>query len=251
MPSTTLDIRSRYATAPTTLPTSWRNITVNHPGYAKPHWLLCWPAYDPAPSSENPHLWGCNHRVVLDACQIIANNCSGFFSTTPQRNDSDRVSESEYTLTADVYYYCLYDDSDPQYAIVAEFSAWSFPDVLPPHWKAARPDDPHRWMFHASESAMSTKVKALDSACVTSGVRRGDSCDNACLVPRDQEVWFVVNRMYFYNTNPRMRRPNDVANVVCLRADIHRCLDQHAFMFYPAGTEFVAYFIEADYDYPE
>ncbi|KZT64760.1 hypothetical protein DAEQUDRAFT_769401 [Daedalea quercina L-15889] len=109
-------------------------IIIRHPGYTPPPVLFVFPAYDPV-SPDSPNLCGCNHRVVLDACHIIADNCAGFLSTSAHRDDSHRVPETERTLTADVYYYFLSDESDPQYAVVDRFAAWRFPDALPVHWQ--------------------------------------------------------------------------------------------------------------------
>ncbi|KAH9931356.1 uncharacterized protein B0H18DRAFT_991365 [Fomitopsis serialis] len=81
-----------------TLPARPRYITIYHPGCnPEPHILFRFPTYDPAPA---PHLSGCSHRLVLDACHIISNNHDGFLSATP--DGCARVLESEPTLTADV-----------------------------------------------------------------------------------------------------------------------------------------------------
>ncbi len=53
--------------------------------------------------------------------------------------------------------------------------------------------------------------------------------------------------MYTYTYNGRH---NDVANGVCMRADVHRCFDRHGFVIYPEGSSFATYMVdpwEADY----
>ncbi|KAH9935658.1 uncharacterized protein B0H18DRAFT_419849 [Fomitopsis serialis] len=233
-------------TIPATLPSSARMVTIMHPGYTPLQDLLMLPAYDPAPA---PELWGCSHRLALDACRIIANNRDGFLSTT--LDGRDHVPDSEPTLTADVYYYFLLGDHDPEYAVVSEFAAWRFPDTLPAHWLSARQDRRHLSRFFASESAMSDRVRDMDGACILSGFGQASSCDNAHLVPKEQAVWFTFNRMKVHNIRPEIVTPNDVANGICLRADIRLCLDRHAFVFFPDGSDFVAYFIKVEDDYAE
>ncbi|EPS93925.1 hypothetical protein FOMPIDRAFT_1055533 [Fomitopsis schrenkii] len=228
----------------TTLPTVVRTITIKHPGYTPPHDLIRFPAYDAVHGTE---LWGCNHRFVLDACRIIANNRDGFLSTVPQRHG--RVPDSDVTLAADVYFYFTLDPHETDYPIVADFLAWRFPDALPDHWP--RPALRSLQRFRVSESAMSTQVKSIDGACILSGFKQESSCDNAHLVPNDQAAWFAENNMSVHNIHPTIRQPNDVANGVCLRADIHRCLDRYGFVFFPMGTQFVAYFILPEEDYAE
>lgn len=57
--------------------------------------------------------------------------------------------------------------------------------------------------------------------------------------------------MHVYNSRPTIMQPNDVANRVCLRADINRCFDRSGFVFFPIGTQFVAYVIRHERDYAE
>lgn len=57
--------------------------------------------------------------------------------------------------------------------------------------------------------------------------------------------------MHVYNRNPSVVQLNDIANGVCLRADIHRCLDRAGFIFFPIDTQFVAYVIRLEPDYAE
>ncbi|KAH9931357.1 uncharacterized protein B0H18DRAFT_991367 [Fomitopsis serialis] len=97
---------------------------------------------------------------------------------------------------------------------------------------------------------MSDLVKGRDGGCVFSGFEAGSSCDNARLVPREHAFWFAENEMRAYSFGGTAT-PNDSANGVCLRADIRRCLDRQGFVFFPAGSQFVAYFIKGEPDYAE
>ena len=57
--------------------------------------------------------------------------------------------------------------------------------------------------------------------------------------------------MHIHNLRTNIMQPNDIANGVCLRADIHRCLDRGGFVFYPAKNQFVTYFVQSAWDYAE
>ncbi|KAH9931355.1 uncharacterized protein B0H18DRAFT_1102817 [Fomitopsis serialis] len=235
--------------APAPLPLRLRWITIYHPGYTPPRMLFHFPTYDSAPA---PHFSGCSRRLVLDACRIIAGNRDGVLSTTPDHRGPG-VPESETTLTADAYYYFLIDDDDPQYAVVCEFVAWRFPDVVPAHWLTLALCPPPEQNiitpgFRSSGTSMSAVVKLRDGECLLSGYKQESSCDSARLVPKEQADWYYDNRMRQYNAG-HVETPDDGANGVCLRTDIHRCLDRQGFVFFPVGSQFVAYFIKPEPDY--
>ena len=97
------------------MPTPALRILIKHPGY-----------HDFHPDSE---LWGCSHRVVLDACRIIASNRDGFLSPTPERRD--QVTDSDLTLVADVYYYLIANSDETDYPVVVQVATWRFPVMLP------------------------------------------------------------------------------------------------------------------------
>ena len=72
-------------------------------------------------------------------------------------------------------------------------------------------------------------------------------CENARLVPRDREAWFVANDMGRYNRSGAGTSVNDVANGVTLRCDVRRLLEFHAFVFYPIGEgKAVTYVVRRD-----
>ena len=79
----------------------------------------------------------------------------------------------------------------------------------------------------------------------------GDWCDNARLVPRDCAIWFDANGMAAFNTNPEVENTDDIANGVCLRADVHRLLDKHSLVFYPLGNDFIAHFLQVTPPYDQ
>ena len=72
-------------------------------------------------------------------------------------------------------------------------------------------------------------------------------------MPEDQEAWFIDNGMGRHNRSGCGTSVNDVANGVTLRCDVHRLLDYHAIVFYPAGErKYVTYIVRNDMeDYAE
>ena len=79
----------------------------------------------------------------------------------------------------------------------------------------------------------------------------GDWCDNARLVPREMAIRFHANGMAAFNTNSQVHNTDDVANGVCLRADVHRLLDNHSLVFYPLRDDFIAHFLQVTPPYNE
>ncbi len=68
----------------------------------------------------------------------------------------------------------------------------------------------------------------------------------AHLVPKAEAAWFMANKMYLYSPGNQRARVNAHTNGISLRDDVHRCLESHAFVFYPAGDDqFMAYFVDS------
>ncbi|KAI0742729.1 hypothetical protein C8Q80DRAFT_1190492 [Daedaleopsis nitida] len=220
-------------TAPPPFPTHPQSIVIYHPAYNNVRLFSCFML-----DSDGAGRYGCLHRLVLDACQIIANNVPGFLSPNP--NGIPRVPAAELVLTDTRYYFIV--ESMPQYPIVVDFEAWQFPSVLPEHWvdPADRPlvgDEVA--LYQRSPSRMSDGVKELDGSCIITDTITRDVCHNAHLSPHSLSAWFSANRMYDYNIYKGNSTPDDVANGVSLRADLHLCLDGQSMVFYPIGSDTV------------
>lgn len=76
---------------------------------------------------------------------------------------------------------------------------------------------------------------------------------NRCahLVPEAEAAWFEANEMSLYAIENHHGRVGVHArtNGVSLRADVHRCFESNAFVFYPApegDAKFMAYFTQAE-----
>lgn len=68
--------------------------------------------------------------------------------------------------------------------------------------------------------------------------------ENARIVPRAEKAWFWAYRMDQYIIVPTSG-VDDVANGVCLRADVHACFDRSGFVFFPCGEDnYLAYVID-------
>ena len=76
---------------PATLPTRPKRVEIKHPGYKPSPVLIRFDAFD-LDSADPTGGWGCNHRLILDVCRIIANNRDGFLST--KKTPNGRIPES-------------------------------------------------------------------------------------------------------------------------------------------------------------
>ncbi|KAI0075850.1 hypothetical protein K474DRAFT_1772959 [Panus rudis PR-1116 ss-1] len=210
-------------------------VQIFHPGHDR--LFLSLPAYD-----SLQHQGGVNYRLVSEACYILANNRDGFFTT--DRAGSQRVPDDHPLLIIGKYYYWC-DLGDPLYPVVVDFAAWTFSHELPASWSRHRTDQEcaERDLYSYSRSDMSDGVKLTDKACIATRYETPYGCQNAHLVPRDQEDWFNANGMDQYSVN-MSAGIQDVANGVTLRSDVHAFFEGNGFVFYPPtsdGSEFVPY----------
>ena len=116
--------------------------------------------------------YGVERQVVVDACQVITNNRTGYL-TEDQAGDI-RLSTAIVLVPPGHYY--LYLDNPPvenwDYPIVSEFSAWVFPG-LPDHWRRLDSDPTSRAMrgfkYHTTASLLSVRLQTLDEGCMMTG----------------------------------------------------------------------------------
>ncbi|KAJ7919477.1 hypothetical protein B0H13DRAFT_245291 [Mycena leptocephala] len=139
---------------------------------------------------------GVPFSVVLDACQILANN----------RDGTLRVRGVDADLCA---------PDGERYAVCTSFRAWTPPKVLPAHWdlpamgtNAAHPA--------SSASTYSAVVKTADDRCaVTGAVSRLEATH---LVPEAEAPWWTLRGMNALTNN--LTGINSPANCLALRADL-------------------------------
>jgi len=143
-------------------------------------------------NSSNPS-FGVHHGTALTACQILAGNQPGFFSTSQNRNDSaHRITQSEDGLLGllEYYFHLVSPSNHSPYLLCLDFSWWSYPHgSLPPAWVNPAPANDEERVLASHWTTMSTRIKARDSMCCISSWKDGAS--TAHIVPRDQERWVV------------------------------------------------------------
>ncbi|TRM55805.1 hypothetical protein BD626DRAFT_522298 [Schizophyllum amplum] len=224
------------------LPLIPESVAIYHPVQTL-SFFLSFPKYDQTADGA----YGVNHRVVLDACCIVAQNTPGFLSTTS--DPAQRVDRQTEALVGAAYHYFVVDSNhnlcnDQNYRLVSCFRDWTFPANIPAHWSHAKV---LRARFStASDGKMSELVKDDDQACIVTGyLENSGACGNAHLVPREEGDWFANNSMNHYNHRYLRSNPQDPANGLCLRRDLHASMDRKAVVFVPAHDQscFVAYFI--------
>lgn len=241
-------------------------VVVHHPGYTNPPAaILRLSAYDQVVPLNGA--FGVNHRVMLDACFVLANNKEGYLLDSQH----ECCALNQYpVLPAGSYWYEV--AANHLYPIVDDFRVWSPPSQLPDHWLAIplglAADEDRILAGIQSGSKMATRVKTRDtSRCVLSRLHRKlclalghTSCSrlypaayclkvlkNAHLVPTAKAVWFNTNAQAQHNayTNARI---SDVRNGITLQADLHAAMDAQMFTPASVGSHVVAFFLWPELD---
>ena len=150
--------------------------------------FLSLPKNNILPSTQSD--FGVHHETALTACQIIACNEPGFFSTSRNRSVvSARISPEHHPfLTSTKYYYHLLTQPDvTNYPICVDFAFWSFPhDRLPQSWARADPIE-DAGVERTAWTAMNNRIKQRDANCrITDWV---DNRTTAHIVPAEQIEW--------------------------------------------------------------
>ncbi|KAL2190587.1 hypothetical protein L209DRAFT_750722 [Thermothelomyces heterothallicus CBS 203.75] len=190
-----------------------------HPGYPGRTVLLSLPALDDG---------GIDFDTALVACGLVAGNRwnDGFFSldrsgaVSVERPDDGILREQQY-------FFHLPGPLNPPYPTVPRFSHWRFPhNDLPPLWQ--------RWAADAAATRMGGEAARR---CVLSNY--GDGLEMAHLVPAGEDDWWLSNQMQQYSpTQLFSSDPIDgPANLLTLRADLHRVFDERHFCFVPKVGE--------------
>lgn len=172
-------------------------------------------------------------RLALDACGIITGNrWDGWLSRS--RDGSAAREEPSSILQERSYFFHLPDTvADMPYAIVPSFAEWRFPHgqdgaQLPAGWQQLAVDEGIDVQF--ARSHVSSAVRYRDRTCRMSGRRASTQIAHLC--PVKEQEWIRQNSMHQYN---RLGEPgpDDMSNLLLLRADLHIEFDKSMFIFVP------------------
>lgn len=129
------------------------------------------------------------------------------------------------------------------YPVVVNFKSWQFPNS-------------DTWSKHLKQlwsSSVLTLGHADPSACVLSG--HTNATDLAHIVPQAEAQWFLINDMNEYLSRNRSRDGNnpidDPWNLIRLRTDIHRLLDNKKLAFVPKRCDDTVCMYTHCYDFNE
>ncbi|KAK5657416.1 hypothetical protein OQA88_2988 [Cercophora sp. LCS_1] len=190
-----------------------------HPGYPGRTVLLSLPALDDG---------GIDFDTALAACGLIAGNrwSDGFFSS--DRSGAVSVERpDDGILREPQYFFQLPGPLDLPYPTVPRFSHWRFPHSnLPPLWQ--------RWAANAAATRIGGEAARR---CVLSNY--DDGLEMAHLFPAGEDDWWLSNQMQQYSpTQLFSSDPIDgPANLLTLRADLHRVFDERHFCLVPKVGE--------------
>jgi hypothetical protein len=186
-------------------------------------------------SSQRPGLYA---RFALDACAIIAGNCSdGWLSPSrdPEQARNTRVAANS-TLHARSYYFHLdrvenTDGCDEPYPIIPAFREWRFPhDRIPAHWEQLSSNTTSLTSTF-TPSNLTAALQARDGGtCRITGHR--EEIQVAYIVPQAELDWWLANDMSRYN-NGRGNTLDDTINAMLLQAGLHIAFDKSRFVFVP------------------
>jgi len=165
-------------------------VTVRHP--ANKAGILQWRAYDRLPGSETK--FGVHHETLLNACQIIANNETGYLSKHRDR-DAERVDvDLGSILPLGDYFYHVEKVTLIPYPICRNFKSWTFPHQdMPRSWSTRLPALPKNPQWGSSWSKISFMAKARDEKCRVTG--SSEWLSTARLIPKEEYNW--VGRIYY------------------------------------------------------
>ncbi|KKZ61392.1 hypothetical protein EMCG_03998 [[Emmonsia] crescens] len=189
------------------------NIKFLHPHYSWKNILLSLPRVDQNPAGK----LGVHHQTALIGCQIVANNV---FDRSYLSLDKEGIQRVDRTIGSDEVltdneYYLIVPDVDAPYPVVPSFSDWQFPHGgIPSSWPEVEP---------------STGVSEPFQRC---GVTKYSfAIESAHLVPKEEATWFNLNSMDF--TLGQYATINTSANLLPLRADVHKIFDKRWWAIVP------------------
>ncbi|KDQ21899.1 hypothetical protein BOTBODRAFT_169079 [Botryobasidium botryosum FD-172 SS1] len=190
-----------------------------HPGHA--YRMLTLYAQDPIEGGT----FGVYHEIALHACQILAQNKPGFFSTSINREDP-RFEERH--LTGSKYYFHL-DEHTPYYRLSYKFADWLFPhNKMPESWQTFTPTPAIR---EITATALSSMIKGRAHAAAS----------------RDGEKQSRQHTSYQRHLipGPAADVHMDSGNLVAMQHAVYFLFDAAHFTIVPKDGKMVVYFLKA------
>ncbi|KAJ6626369.1 hypothetical protein B0H10DRAFT_1999061 [Mycena sp. CBHHK59/15] len=221
-------------------------ILIYHPACPRPTILLRLEVY---PIRGSP-VAGVPLALVLDACQIIANNARGYLTLYGDQTEIAIPSDTPGDLLRPgKYHYRVPSHTDGPYPICLEFRAWEPPVAVPQNWAH------ERWAPPGSDSAavdadvvstvtwsnLSHDVKRTDGRCAVTGDR--SRLNTSHLIPQAESTWFEHYRPAAGELDGGISVDN-AHNVITLCADLNKAtFDEGHFVLFPYQGKVVTIFM--------
>ena len=227
-------------------------VTVKHPAYGdKENTLLI--LYCPDGQAGGLHF-----GTARIACGIITNNQlnGSFYSGLDKRHI--QLADDDI-LAPGTYYYHLSQSTTPlapspvapakpyRYPVVPSFQYWSFPakGTLPPSWEGLRQSEALSQVdFTLGSENPTMTVTARDLTCRLSTYDLG--CKKAHILPKHEVAWFTTNGLEMLPDNADIIGFDSIsttANLMLLRADLHKIFDDKKFVIVPKKGRLVSHFL--------
>ncbi|KAL6901552.1 hypothetical protein GGI43DRAFT_383162 [Trichoderma evansii] len=197
-------------------PWSFGVVKFKHPDYPESkNCFLSLPRTDIKKSKGSDEIIvGVHHKTARVACEILTgNNYEGYFSHDRQGDQSVDLGPEDL-LTEDEYFFFI--KINLSYPLVPTFQDWIFPhDKLERIW----PDSP----------VMGPIVPGICSFTFDWSV-------GTYLVPLNEALWYVINRVGMGQAE-NLRSVYDASNIIPLRSDLRKYLNDGNFAIVPKLTE--------------
>ncbi|KAJ7346891.1 hypothetical protein DFH08DRAFT_205132 [Mycena albidolilacea] len=221
-------------------------ILVYHPAYLRPTILLRLEVY----SIRDSSVPGVPLALVLDACQIIANNARGCLTLYGDQTEiAIRSDTPGGLLRPGKYHYRVPSHTDGPYPICLKFRAWKPPVAAPQNWARERWAPPRTDLAAVDADVVSTvawsnlsgDVKRTDGRCAVTGDRSRLNASH--LIPQAESAWFKHHRPAVDELDGGISVHN-AHNVITLRADLKKAtFDDGHFVLFPYQGEMVTIFM--------
>ncbi|KAJ7256494.1 hypothetical protein B0H12DRAFT_1070694 [Mycena haematopus] len=172
--------------------------------------------------------------ILLAACEIVANNKSGWLS---KKRGGMKIKSS--TISPGNYFFHIDENVKYNYPVCPNFRLGSPPYTLPQPWLSdnrTSSDNDVKKIHQASDASRTVHDK--DPGCVMTGEQ--DRLEAVHLVPKAEERWFDDHGLTLLANDLDSFHVDNTNNLVLLRGDLTRAgLDQGDFCFVPYKDEWI------------